>query len=176
MSNRMMVVLAVLCATAAPVSTAAAQSRASDAEWEVPRTVDGRPDFQGNWSNSTLTPFQRTGDRGPVYTPEEVAEREQTDGNCPANPGTVMCGRTERTSGSNEARLSGVEYNEVYWERGSRVADRLRDFPAQPGSATPVLRVRIARGRIAADSNLRRDSATRDLSRSENAHATVEVV
>ena len=122
MSNRMMVVLAVLCATAAPVSTAAAQSRASDAEWEVPRTVDGRPDFQGNWSNSTLTPFQRTGDRGPVYTPEEVAEREQTDGSCPANPGTVMCGRTERTTGSNEARLSGVEYNEVYWERGSRVA------------------------------------------------------
>ncbi|HAT17594.1 MAG TPA: hypothetical protein DCS76_07365 [Gemmatimonadetes bacterium] len=33
-----------------------------------------------------------------------------------------MCGRTERTTGSNEARLSGVEYNEVYWERGSRVA------------------------------------------------------
>ena len=57
-----------------------------------------------------------------MYTPEEVAEREQTDGNCPANPGTVMCGRTERTTGSNEARLSGVEYNEVYWERGTRVA------------------------------------------------------
>ena len=33
-----------------------------------------------------------------------------------------MCGRTERTTGSAEARLSGVEYNEVYWERGSRIA------------------------------------------------------
>ena len=122
MSKRMVMVLAVLCATAAPVSTAAAQSRASDAEWEVPRTVDGRPDFQGNWSNSTLTPFQRGQNQGPVYTWEEVAEREQVDGNCPANPGTVMCGRTERTTGSAEARLSGVEYNEVYWERGSRIA------------------------------------------------------
>ena len=125
MSNRMLVVLAVLCATAAHgvASTVSAQSRASDAgDWEIPRTPDGRPDFQGNWSNSTLTPFQRAADRGPVYTPEEVAEREQVDGNCPANPGTVMCGRTERTTGSNEARLSGVEYNEVYWERGSRIA------------------------------------------------------
>ncbi len=41
MSNRMGVVLAVLCASAASgvVSTAAAQNRASDVEkWEVPRT------------------------------------------------------------------------------------------------------------------------------------------
>ena len=52
----------VLCVTAAPgvVSTAAAQNRTSDAgQWEVPRTPDGHPDFQGNWSNSTLTPFER---------------------------------------------------------------------------------------------------------------------
>ncbi len=123
MSNRILVLLAVLFAAAAGVvSTTAAQAQSSDAAWEVPRTADGRPDFQGNWSNSTLTPFQRGQNQGPVYTWEEVAEREQVDGNCPANPGTVMCGRTERTTGSAEARLSGVEYNEVYWERGSRVA------------------------------------------------------
>ena len=117
------ILFAVLCATVTPgvVSTVAAQSRASG-QWEVPRTAAGHPDFQGNWSNSTLTSFERAPNRGPVYTLEEVAEREQTDGNCPANPGTVMCGRTERTTGSAEARLSGVEYNEVYWERGSRVA------------------------------------------------------
>ena len=123
MSKR--VLLAVLCATVASgvVSTVAAQSRASDAEWEVPRTVNGHPDLQGNWSNSTLTPFERRPNLGPVYTPEQVAEIEQTtiDG-CPANPGTVMCGRTERTTGSAERRLSGVEYNEVYWERGSQIA------------------------------------------------------
>ena len=69
MSNRMVLVLAVLCAIAASgvVSTAAAQSRASDAgQWEVPRTPDGHPDLQGNWSNSTLTPFERREGQGPV--------------------------------------------------------------------------------------------------------------
>ena len=39
----------------------------------------------------------------------------------PLTPGTVECGRAART-GSDVARLSGQEYNEVYWERGSRVA------------------------------------------------------
>ena len=121
MSYRVLLALLFVTATPGVVSAVAAQTRASG-QWEVPRTLDGRPDFQGNWSNSTLTPLQRAPDTGPVYTLEEVAERERTDGSCPANPGTVMCGRTERTTGSAEARLSGVEYNEVYWERGSRVA------------------------------------------------------
>ena len=144
MSNRMAVVglghavmsryssllLAVLCATAAPgvVSTAAAQAGASDAEkWEVPRTSDGHPDLQGNGTNMTLTPFERDEGRGPVFTREEVdaLERptEQADG-CPPtpNPGTVACGRAVREGSTNEARLSGQEYSEVYWDRGSRVA------------------------------------------------------
>ena len=62
-----MVLLVVLCATAASavVSTAAAQARASDADkWEVPRTPDGHPDLQGNWTNMTLTPFEREEGRG----------------------------------------------------------------------------------------------------------------
>ena len=62
MSRYSALLLAVLCATAAPgvVSTAAAQARASDAErWEVPRTPDGHPDLQGNWTNATLTSFER---------------------------------------------------------------------------------------------------------------------
>ena len=119
---------AVLCATAAPggVSAVAAQARTSDAdEWEVPRTPDGHPDLQGNWTNSTLTPFERQEGRGPVYTWEEVEEIERPSGECPANPGTVACGRQDNQgdeSLSNERRLSGAEYNEVYWERGTRIA------------------------------------------------------
>jgi hypothetical protein len=121
MSKRMALLLTILCAIAAPgvVSTAAAQAPASD--WQVPRTPDGHPDFQGNWTNSTLTPFERQEGMGPVYTPAEVEEIERPSGDCPPNPGTVACGRTERT-GTDQARLSGQEYNEVYWERGSRVA------------------------------------------------------
>ena len=125
MSNRIALLLAVLCATAAPgvVSTVAAQARASEAErWEVPRTPDGHPDLQGNWSNSTLTPFERSQGQGPVYTWEQVAEIERPTGECPPNPGTAACGRAAVAGSSNESRLRGQEYNEVYWERGSRVA------------------------------------------------------
>jgi len=123
MNNRIMLVLAVLCATAVPgvVSATAAQARTSDAgQWEVPRTPDGHPDLQGNWTNITLTPFEREEGRGPVFTWAEVDALErpagQIDG-CPANPGTVACGRTLRPGS-----LSGQEYSEVYWERGLRVA------------------------------------------------------
>ena len=120
MSRYAALLLAVLCATSALglISTAEAQARGSEAgRWEVPRTPDGHPDLQGNWTNMTLTPFERAGDRGPVFTVAEVEELERTDGDCPANPGTVACGRPLRPGS-----LSGQEYNEVYWDRGTRVA------------------------------------------------------
>ena len=115
--------LTILCASLMPgvVSTAAAQAR-STGNWEVPRTPDGHPDLQGNWTNVTLTPFEREEGRGPVYTRDEVEEIERPDGVCPASPGTVECGRASRPGSTAEARLSGNEYNEVYWDRGSRIA------------------------------------------------------
>ena len=128
MSRYSALLLVVLCATAAPgvVSTAAAQARASDAgKWEVPRTPDGHPDLQGNWTNASLTPFEREEGKGPLFTWEEVEEIERPGDGCPANPGTVACGRPDNQgdgSLSNERRLSGAEYNEVYWDRGTHVA------------------------------------------------------
>ena len=121
MSRYSALLLVVLCVIAAPgvVSTAAAQARASDAEKsEVPRTPDGHPDFQGNWTNSTMTPFQRRADQGPVYTPEEVAEIEQgyvdrvVRGAQPSDPD-----RPVPTAGGSVGT-----YNNVYFETGSRVA------------------------------------------------------
>ena len=138
MSNRMAVVgrghevmsrysallLALLCATAAPgvVSTAAAQNRASNAgQWEVPRTPDGHPDLQGNWTNQSMTPFQRREGQGPVYTPEEVAEIEQgyvdstVRGAQPSDP--------DRPAPPPKETISAADsYNNVYFERGSQVA------------------------------------------------------
>ncbi len=118
MSKRLL--LAVLCATAAPgvVSTAAAQARASGAEWEVPRTPDGHPDLQGNWTNQTLTPLERRGNQGPVYTPEEVAQIEQGSadrfvrGEQPSDPN-----RAAPTAGRDVGT-----YNNVYFEFGHQVA------------------------------------------------------
>ncbi len=128
MSRYSALLLAVLCASSAPggVSSAAAQDRATDAgKWEVPRTPHGHPDLQGNWTNMTLTPFERAEGKGPVFTWSEVEELEEPSGACPPNPGTVECGRVDNQgdgSLSNERRLSGAEYNEVFWDRGSRVA------------------------------------------------------
>ena len=60
------------------VAPVAAQAPASaSGEWVVPRTPDGHPDLQGNWSSATLTPLQRPEGQGPVLTPEEVQRIEQ---------------------------------------------------------------------------------------------------
>jgi hypothetical protein len=45
--------------------------------WTMPRTAEGKPDLQGNWSNATLTPLERAEGAAAVMTKEEVARREQ---------------------------------------------------------------------------------------------------
>jgi hypothetical protein len=117
-SARLLCSLSAAAATSLPALAAYAQAAAG----QIPRTADGRPALEGNWTNATLTPFQREEGRGPVFTPEEVSALEATDTECPPNPGTVTCGRAQASGATDEARLSGNEYNEIYWDRGSRVA------------------------------------------------------
>ena len=60
-----------------PVRSPDAQAASgASGEWVVPRTPDGHPDLQGNWTNATLTPLQRPDDQGPVLTWEEVERLE----------------------------------------------------------------------------------------------------
>ncbi|MEX2048485.1 MAG: hypothetical protein WEB90_02805 [Gemmatimonadota bacterium] len=56
-------------------ATAAAAQQAPPG-WVVPRTPDGRPDLQGNWTNGTLTPIVRPRGAGPVLSPAQVGELE----------------------------------------------------------------------------------------------------
>ena len=72
------IVVAALASVAAVSSyPSVQQGQVSEAApWEVPRTSHGHPDLQGNWTNATLTPFQRLAGQGPVLTWEEVAEIE----------------------------------------------------------------------------------------------------
>ena len=43
---------------------APAKAPAKGKPWVVPRTPDGKPDLQGNWSNETQTPLERMGKQG----------------------------------------------------------------------------------------------------------------
>jgi hypothetical protein len=45
--------------------------------WVAPRTPDGQPDLQGNWSNETQTPFERLKKGGPTLTEEQAIALEK---------------------------------------------------------------------------------------------------
>ncbi|MGH9173481.1 MAG: hypothetical protein ACRD1H_03940 [Vicinamibacterales bacterium] len=65
----------ILVVALAPLS---AQSPAATGEpWVVPRTPDGKPDLQGNWSNETQTPLERMGKQGTTLTTDEAAAIEE---------------------------------------------------------------------------------------------------
>ena len=90
-----------------------------DPDWQPARTEWGHPDLQGNWSNATLTTFERRPGLGPVYTWAQVDEiegrarsqvqagREPSDPNRGPPPVTGSIGRSA---------------NDVYFDRGDRVA------------------------------------------------------
>ena len=100
-------------------SSAAAQLSAPEAgAWVMPRTPDGHPDLQGNWTNGTLTPFQRRRGQGPVLTWEEVADQER-----------MAVARTVADAQPSDPdrpppRVGGEvgSYNLVFIDRGDRVA------------------------------------------------------
>jgi hypothetical protein len=61
----------------APAKPAAATSKAGTKPWVLPRTLDGKPDLQGNWTNETQTPFERMGNQGPTLTEAQAAALEK---------------------------------------------------------------------------------------------------
>ena len=105
--------LCLASAVAGLLSPAAAQ------QWVLPRTPDGHPDLQGNWNNETLTPFERPPGQGPVLTSDEVEMIEGSrldqviDGSRASDPGRGPAPVTGRI---------GRSYNEIYYNRGERVA------------------------------------------------------
>ena len=103
-----------------------ALSAQSTSGWQMPRTAWGDPNLQGDWTNATLTPFQRRGGQGPILTAEQVlaiesgqaeavAERAApSDPNRPPPP----------AGGTNPICIDGPTscYNEVYRQPGETVA------------------------------------------------------
>ncbi len=104
--------LCLAMAAAGVLSPAAAQ------RWVVPRTPDGHPDLQGNWTNGTLTPMERPEGQSAILTPDEVetiegrfAERVRV-GSQPSDPNRPPPAITGRI---------GRSYNEIYYDRGGQV-------------------------------------------------------
>ncbi len=104
--------LCVVTAAAALLSPASAQQRM------MPRTADGHANLQGNWSNATITPFQRAEGQGPLFSSSDVARLE---GRAEA---TVRSGAEPSDPNRAPPKVGGSigSYNNVWFERGKRVA------------------------------------------------------
>jgi hypothetical protein len=70
-------VVATLPGIAAVTVTAQQAPAGLTPGWVVPRTPDGRPDLQGNWTNETQTPLERMGPQAVTLTSEQAAAIEQ---------------------------------------------------------------------------------------------------
>ncbi|MXX67647.1 MAG: hypothetical protein F4Y74_01610 [Gemmatimonadales bacterium] len=121
----MLVAVAVVAAVSIPV--ALAQDGGA-----VPRTPDGRPDLQGNWTNGTITPIERPQGFEAVLTPEQVAQIEGGRQECiEAHSGSSDPDRDAPAEGGIaigcdfilEAAAGGTGgYNLFYLDRGDQVA------------------------------------------------------
>ena len=114
-------------AVAVGVLYAPPAAQAQSNSWEVPRTPDGRPDLQGNWSNATLTPFTRPrGQDSPIMSAERVAELEGGAASYvervsqSSDPDRVAPPAGGDGSGGAAGMVGG--YNGIYIDRGNTVA------------------------------------------------------
>ena len=61
----------------APAAKPAQAAAAKAKPWVMPRTPDGKPDLQGNWTNETQTPLERMSAGGGTLTDDEARKIEQ---------------------------------------------------------------------------------------------------
>lgn len=90
--------------------------------WVAPRTADGHPDFQGNWSNATQTPFERMGKQSLTLTDAQAAALEkraqdvQEFRDRPTEPGETA------TSTNGTSELASVPGEPTFVERIAQAA------------------------------------------------------
>jgi hypothetical protein len=106
-------VFAVLSAFAQSASTAAKN-------WKPPRTSDGQPDFQGIWTNATLTPLQRPVELADkqFFTEQEATAYEKQ---------RIQQTDVDRIDGERgPADLARRAYNSFWFDRGTHVVKSRR--------------------------------------------------
>ena len=121
----------------------AAQKPAAPRASAIPRTSDGRPNLQGNWTNATITPFERLGAGRPLVLSEAEALDEET------KTQAAVDAREAPTSPDRGAPPVGGEprpippdqlpYLERLWHAGGGLVGGYNTFWVDPGDR--VLRV-----------------------------------
>src|SRR5271156_6867372 len=120
MSDRILISLCALATMlVTPLSAQAPKTVAKSKSWTVPRTPDGHPDFQGTWTNATLTPLERPAQFAGKATVSEAEakayEKSDLATNDIDNPEAPLLARAG--SGSGETAVGG--YNNLFIDRGS---------------------------------------------------------
>ncbi|MGE0460729.1 MAG: hypothetical protein AB7Q16_05115 [Vicinamibacterales bacterium] len=119
--------LGVAIAAALPWASTSAQTPPGIARpWTMPRTPDGKPDLQGNWTNATMTPLERPEGQSATLTPAQAARIEKgmadrverlaqpSDPDRPAPP--------QGGDGSTGAAGNVGGYNNFWIDPGERIA------------------------------------------------------
>jgi hypothetical protein len=117
-----MAVLLVLASVAygqAAANQPAPVSRAETAKWTPSHTPDGHPDFEGIWSNATITPLERPVELAgkATWTEQEAAAYEKQVGE--------RNNVDRRVAVGTQADVA-LAYNDAWYDRGTKTIKTLR--------------------------------------------------
>ncbi len=109
----------------------------------LPRTSDGRPSLEGNWTNATITPLQRPSPAQPLVLSEEaaVADEVNTQKGTDAREAPSSSDRLAPPVGGEQRKSPNAEltYLERQWQLGAGPVGGYNAFWIDPGDR--VLRV-----------------------------------
>ena len=127
----------------APAAQKPAAAKPSAKPAAIPRTPDGRPDLQGNWSNATITPFERLGAKQPLVLTDEaaLAQEQSTRRALEAREQPSDPNRAAPPVGGEARKSPNAEptFIERVWQGGAGLVGGYNSFWIDPGER--VLRI-----------------------------------